>query len=79
MPLPIGKLVLALALGLTAAAAPAAFIVFEAANTPRPDKHDAAYVRALLRETHLAWEDQRAMAGGSAFRGLAVPEPGSGY
>jgi hypothetical protein len=79
MTLPIRKLVLALAFGLSAVAPRAALIGFEAAQTPRPEMHDAAHVRALLHETRLAWEDQRAVAGESAVRGLSVPEPGSGY
>lgn len=78
MRLPVRKLLLTVAFGLGTVATPAAIIVFEAAKTPRPELHDAAYARALLRETRLAWEDQRALAGESAFRGF-VPDPASGY
>jgi hypothetical protein len=74
------KLLMALAFGLGAVALPAALIMFEAANRPRPEMHDAAYVRALLHETRLVWEDQRAMAGSSSTAaGIGLPEPGSGY
>ena len=71
---------MALAFGLGALAVPAALIMFEAANMPRPEMHDAAYVRALLQETRLVWEDQRAMAGSSRMApGIGLPDPGSGY
>ena len=69
---------LALAFGFGAVAAPAALIMFEAARTPRPELHDAAYARSLLSQGRLAWEDQPAIAGGSTPRDLAVPEAGSG-
>lgn len=73
------KLVMALAFGFGAVAVPAALIVFEAAHTSRPERHDAAYARSLLSQGRLAWEDHRAMAGGSAVHGFAMPESGSGY
>ena len=78
MRLPVRQLLMVLAFGFGAIAAPATLIVFEAAKTPRPELHDAAYARALLREARLAWEDQRAMAGGSAPRGFEVADPGAG-
>jgi len=73
------KLLMTLAAGFGAAAVPATLVVFEAAKTPRPEMHDAAYARSLLSQGRLAWEDQRAMAGGSAVHGFAMPGPGSGY
>jgi hypothetical protein len=79
MRLLLRRLTLALAFGSGALAAPAAIILIEAAHAPRPELRDAASARALLRETRLAGEEHRAMAGGSALRGLTVPEPGSGY
>lgn len=72
------RLILALAFGLGALAAPAAIVFIEAANTPRPELRDLAYTRALLRETRLAWEDQRETTGGSALRGVEVSDPGAG-
>jgi hypothetical protein len=79
MRLPVRKLLMALAFGCGAAAAPATLIVIEAAKTPRPELHDAAYARALLREARLAWEDQRSMAGGSTPRGFGAPDPALGH
>jgi hypothetical protein len=60
-----------------AVAAPAIVVIPEALNTPRVESHDAAYARALLRETRVARddrqaEDRQAIAGGSRSRG---PEP----
>jgi hypothetical protein len=74
------KLLMTLGFGLGAVAVPAALIMFDAANMPRPEMHGAAYVRALLHETRLVWEDQRAMAGSSRTApGIGLPDPGSGY
>jgi hypothetical protein len=73
------KLLMTMAFGIGAVAIPATLIMFEAVNTPRPEMHDAVYVRALLHETRLAWEDQRAMAGSSTGPGVGLPEPRSGY
>jgi len=78
MRLPHRQLLLALAFGFGAVAAPAAILMFEASKTPRPELHDAAYARSLLSQGRLAWEDQRAMAGGSAVRGSEVADPGAG-
>ena len=71
------KLLMSLAFGFGAVAVPATLIIFEAANTPRPEMHDAAYARSLLNQGRLAWQDQRAMAGGSAVRGFELPESGN--
>jgi hypothetical protein len=70
-----------------AVAAPAIVVIPEAVNTPRLESHDAAYARALLRETRLARddrqaedrqaEDRQATTGGSMPRGLQ-PGPQSG-
>ena len=78
MRLPYRQLLLALAFGLGAVVAPAAIIMFEGATAPRPELHDAAYARSLLSQGRLSWEDQRAMAGGSAVRGPEVADPGAG-
>jgi hypothetical protein len=72
------KLLIALAFGFGAIAAPAALIIIEAANAPQPELRNAAYARALLSQGRLAWEDQQATAGGSALRDYNAPEPGSG-
>jgi len=72
------KLLMALAFGFGAIAAPAALIIIEAANAPQPELRNAAYARTLLAQGRLVWEDQQATAGGSALRGYNTPEPGSG-
>jgi hypothetical protein len=74
----VTRLIVALGFGFGALAAPAALIMFEAVNTPRPELRDPAGVRALLHETRLAWEDQRAMTGTSAAPEFGLPEAGSG-
>ena len=51
----------------------AVFHHFEAAQAPRSELHDAVYARSLITQGGLAWEDQRAMAGGNALRDLAIP------
>jgi hypothetical protein len=65
-----------------AVAAPAIVVIPDALNTPRVESHDAAYARALLRETRVARddrqaEDRQAIAGGSRARG-PEPQPQSG-
>jgi hypothetical protein len=80
MRLPVRKLLMALAFGFGAIALPATLIVIEAAKTPRPELHDAAYARTLLSQGRLAWQyDQQATVGGSTVRGVELNEPGSGY
>ena len=74
----LGKLLVALGFGCGAIVAPATLILIEAANTPRPEMHDPAYVRTLLAQGRLAWEDQQTASGTSAVRGHQAPEPGSG-
>jgi hypothetical protein len=78
MRLPLRKMLMALVVGFGATLAPATLIIIEAANTPRPELRDLAYTRALLRETRLAWEDQRETTGGSAVRSVEVSDPGAG-
>jgi hypothetical protein len=79
MRLPVRKLLMALAFGFGAIALPATLIVIEAAKTPRPELHDAAYARTLLSQGRLAWQyDQQATVGGSTVRGVELNEPGSG-
>ena len=72
------RLLMTAAFSCGAVAVPTVLIMFEAANTPPPELRNPAHVRALLHETRLAWEDQRAMTGGDAPK-FGVPEPGSGY
>jgi hypothetical protein len=72
------KLLLALALGFAAMAAPAALLLMDAAKAPRPEMRDPAYARTLLAQGRLVWEDQQPTAGGSALRGYNTSEPGSG-
>jgi hypothetical protein len=54
-------------------------IVLEVVNTPRPQVHDIAYVRALLREARLASENQQGIAGSSMVPGQAPVGVESGY
>ena len=77
MGLPLRNLLMALGFGFGAIALPAALAVLEVATTPCPELHDAAYARALLSQARLAWEDQRATAGGSPLS-IDVPDPASG-
>jgi len=72
------KLLIALAFGFGAIAAPAALIIIEAANAPQPELRNAAYARALLSQGRLAWDDQQNTAGRSGETGYETPEPGSG-
>jgi hypothetical protein len=78
MKFPLRKLLMALVFGFGAIATPAALVLIEAANAPQPEMRDPAYVRTLLAQGRLVWEDQQATAGGSALRGYNTPEPGSG-
>ena len=78
MKFPLRKLLTALAFGFGAIAAPAALVLFEAANVPQPEMRDPAYARTLLAQGRLVWEDQQPTAGGSALRGYNTFEPGSG-
>jgi hypothetical protein len=55
------KLLIALAFGFGAIAAPAALIIIDAANAPQPELRNAAYARALL-QGRLAWDDQQSTA-----------------
>ena len=78
MKFPLRKLLTALVFGFGAIATPAALVLIEAANAPQPEMRDPAYVRTLLAQGRLVWEDQQATAGGSALRDYNAPEPGSG-
>ena len=78
MNFPLGRLVMALAFGFGAIAAPAALILIEAADMPRPEMHDPTYARALLAQGRLVWEDQQIASGSSVPRGDQALEPGSG-
>jgi hypothetical protein len=78
MNFPLGKLLAALTFGFGAIAAPAALILLEAADMPRPEMHDPTYARALLAQGRLAWKDQQIASGSSVLRGDQALEPGSG-
>jgi hypothetical protein len=54
-------------------------IVLEVVNTPRPEVHDASYVRALLREARFASQNQQGIAGSSIVPRQAPVEAESGY
>ena len=73
----VRKLLFALAFSFAAIIAPAALLLIDAANAPRPEVHDPAYARTLLAQGRLAWENQQASASGSTL-GDNAPEPGSG-
>jgi len=64
MKLLFSRLLMTAAFSFGAVTVPAVLIMFEAANTPRPELRNPEHMRALLHETHLAWADQRAVAGG---------------
>jgi len=78
MDFPLPRLLLAVAFGFGGMAAPAALVLIEAANAPRPEVHDPAYARNLLTQGRLTWESDQASAGGSTLRGDHAPDLGSG-
>jgi hypothetical protein len=78
MTLPWRELTLSVAFVCGAVAAPAALIVPQVINPPRPALHDAAYARDLLREARSGREDKTAIAGSSAVRCVDQGQPGSG-
>jgi hypothetical protein len=79
MKLVFRKLLIALAFGFGAMAAPAALIIIEAANAPQPEVRNPVEARTLLSQGRLAWDDQQTTAGRSGNSGYQGPEPGSGY